>query len=477
MQINKVQNGITFGYNQQLNDKLVKSLTQKKKNKEFYNILLEQNRIINCMEDALRNAEKIGNNRLIKKLKYVFADTKSWFCTIIDDSFPNLDYAEQEFYSYKEEMESKKITNPDNWLRKLVAIINGDFLFDSDEQLVKEGIQSDYYGISDEQAKELGIDLAKISKLTPEQQEKPDTQTTKKPAKKTFAEGKKYLHEYIPTEAEKKGFASLGGMTELKETLNDRVVDFLKDPEQAKIDAVEYGKQMPKGILLYGPPGCGKTTIIERLSTEAGVPLFKMEMGSMGSQYIHKTSENIDAAFNYLEDIAKTKPVIAFIDDGDTVLSSRDKTDSDSHAEEIGTFLNRIQKASENNIMVFIATNKYDLIDSAVKSRFEEQIFVPLPDFEARKELIRMFMNSRTKGQILANNDEDLSRLAQKTERFSIRSLKMMADKASLIALKDGRRDIMPEDFEKIIAQSENVREKNSKYLSKSEVKPMGYSK
>ena len=117
-----------------------------------------------------------------------------------------------------------------------------------------------------------------------------------------------------------------------------------------------HGKAQP------GPPGCGKTTIVQHLSTEAGVPLLMLEPGKLGSKYIHETSQNIDAAFDYAESLAKeNKPVLMFMDDADSMLMSRN-SQSGSHTEEMASFLNRIQRAGDKNVIFVAATNKYDLL-------------------------------------------------------------------------------------------------------------------
>ena len=288
--------------------------------------------------------------------------------------------------------------------------------------------------------------------------------------------GAKLVKEYIPTESAKLGFAALGGMKELKKTLNDRIVGMLKDPEQAKIDELEYGKKMPKGFLMYGPPGCGKTTIVEHLSTEANVPLLKLEVGKFGSPYIHETSENIDAAFDYAEAVAKNgKPVLVFVDDADALFGARAQGTDDHHLEELGSFLNRIQKAGENNVVVVAATNRYDMMDEAVRSRFEEQIYVGLPDKEARKSIVKMFMQQRTKGQELAQDEKSLDYISNALDKFPIRAIKMISDKASIEALNDGRRNINIKDFDKIIAQSQNMKVKEQNYKTNTERPLIGF--
>jgi SpoVK/Ycf46/Vps4 family AAA+-type ATPase len=228
---------------------------------------------------------------------------------------------------------------------------------------------------------------------------------------------------------------------------------------------------------MYGPQGCGKTTIAEHLSVEAGVPLLKINSEKTGSKYIHETSENIANAFDYAEAYAKAieKPVIVMIDDADGLLASRNDDAARHHTEEMATFLNRIQKAGENNVVVMAATNKYDLMDDAVKSRFEEQVYVGLPDLEARKSIVKMFMNQRTKGQALANDEDAVNYIAKKLDSFSIRDIKMMSEKASMEAMHDGRRNIEIRDYEKVIEQNQKRKVKEDQFKPNSERKMIGF--
>ena len=461
MHIQRVQTSVGFGYNQQLNDQLVNKIQNAGKNKEFLGTLLKLNTLANDTENLLREAEKSKRSALLNKLTDLFIEFKILLATNVEKMFPTLHYTATESSSYMEEIANRKIQNPDHWLcdaaSELMSSIEEDGVTTKimgilpagmtiEEFLAKQGIAP----IANNSAyKETGVAATK---------------------------GKDFVKEYIPTESAKLGFASLGGMKDLKKLLNDRILTALKNPEQAKLDEIEYGKKVPKGILLYGPPGCGKTTIIEHLSAEAGVPLLKLEAGTLGSKYIHETSERIDAAFDYAEARAKNKPVLLFLDDADALLMDRSLSTSGSRTEEMSSFLNRIQKAGDSNVIFVAATNKYDLLDEAVKSRFQEQIFVDLPDKEARKSIIKLFMNGRSKGRELAADEEALEHIAENTERFPIRALRMIADKASLEALNDGRRNIKAEDFDKIIAESQNMKVRSNEYKTKNDRRPIGYN-
>ena len=447
MQVQRTQGQLNFGYNQQLNKVLISKCENAKKNKEFWNTLLKFNNITNETEMLLREAEKAKNISLVNKLSDIFLNFKYLFAGTMDEMFPKLNYSIVEAETYDAEAKARHIKNPDHWLNCMAH----DLRNNDDNTPILQRVEKNINNI----------------------QEMENTEADKT----EISTGKNFVIEYTPTDEAKKGFASLGGMKELKQLLSDRILTALKDPKQAKLDEIEYGKKIPKGILLYGPPGCGKTTIVKHLSTEAGVPLLMLESGKLGSKYIHETSARINAAFDYAESLAKDdKPVLVFMDDADSMLLDRSIAKSDSKTEEMASFLNRIQNAGDNNVIFVAATNQYDLLDEAIKSRFQEQIFVDLPDKEARKSIVKLFMSQRTKGKELSENDNALEHIAQKTEGFPIRAIKMISDKASLEALNDGRRNIKAEDFDKIIAQSQNMKVKAGKYKAKNDRPLIGYN-
>ena len=444
--LNNNVNNVNFGFNAKLNEKLIRRLTTHRKHKPFCESLLKLNTLTNETEALVRKAEAENNQKLLLKLASLYVDMKGSLSAALDFAFPKLHYGDNEAATFAEEIAERGLkNNEEHWLNATLETLNMNNVKIMDISELSEEVQES------------------INKHAHE-----DTEAIEK--------GKELAREYIPTEEMKKGFAALGGMKELKEKLNDRIVGMLKDPEQARLDFEDYGKKMPKGILMYGPPGCGKTTIIEALSTEADVPLLKMEVGKLGSPYIHEMSTNIDAVFDYAESRATSKkPVVLFVDDADALFGDRGHSTGDHHREELSTFLNRIQKSQDNNVVVIAATNRTDLMDEAIKSRFEEQIEVPLPDKEARKSVIKLFMSQRKKGLKLANDDKALTEIADKTDKFSIRTIKNMAEIASMRALKDGRRDILKADFEAVIKENQHQKVNADVYKKKGDRTPIGF--
>ncbi len=480
MQVQRINNNnIIFGYNAALNKELIKTLKEvpvTSENGAFAKGLLMLNGFTNKAENYLRTVEKSGDKNAIEQCADFFLTLKSYLASSVNTLFPELNYGEKEAISYGEEFLVRNIKEENHWLKQAMYEVTEDKKENKEMQIpimVIQQIMREANDVSKEDVEESAEAIADNSKKILEE------------ASESVQKGANIVKEYVsqrPTGKSasgiKWGFNAMGGMKELKDTLNKRIVETLKDPVQAKFNEVEYGIKMPKGILLYGPPGCGKTTVIERLSEEAGVPLFKLEAGSVGSAYIHETSEKIDAAFDYAEYRAKEgKPAIVFIDDADAFFGTRSNSASDGHhTEELSSFLNRIQQAGDKNLVVAAATNRFDMLDEAIRSRFEEQVYVGLPDLEARKAIVKLFMQQRTKGLSLAKSDEALTEIAKALEGYPVRAIKMFSDKAANEAMNDGRRDIFVSDFKKIISENPDMKVKENNYQSKSKRVSIGFN-
>ena len=172
------------------------------------------------------------------------------------------------------------------------------------------------------------------------------------------------------------------------------------------------------------------------------------------------------------------RPAIIFIDDIDTIIGSRDNSDSSHKIYELGTFLKRIEYAHNDNTLVIAATNKFDKLDTAIKRRFDRQIYVSLPDKEARISLLKFFLNAN-KSKALANNDKVIEQFAESLSSFPISAIKNIVSAACDIPRKEAkearaqgiimRRDVNAKDFETIINKPEtnNLRINEKNYMTK----------
>ncbi len=208
-----------------------------------------------------------------------------------------------------------------------------------------------------------------------------------------------------------KGFECIAGMTDLKQLLISDVINPLRNPENFK----KFKVSIPNGLILYGPPGCGKTFIVRKLAEELGYNFFQVKHSDLATPFIHGSVGNIGKVF----EIAKQNaPAIIFFDEISGLVPDRKYLgESSSHKEEeVNEFLMQLNDAADNHILVVGATNYIEKIDVAIlrPGRFDKKIYVGPPDIEARKELFKIGLANRP-------HDEEISfsHLAKITENFT----------------------------------------------------------
>ncbi|MCB9179467.1 MAG: AAA family ATPase, partial [Flavobacteriales bacterium] len=204
----------------------------------------------------------------------------------------------------------------------------------------------------------------------------------------------------------KRGFDAVAGMEGLKELLMRDVVMALKEREGYEA----YGIPIPNGMLLYGPPGCGKTYLAKRFAEEVGIGFHAVKPSDLASIYVHGTQEKIGALFKEAREQA---PTILFFDEIDALMPSRDGQLGHSYSSEVNEFLVQMGDCSKDGVFMIAATNRPDLIDSAVlrTGRMDKVIYVPPPDMEARQAMFQLHLEGRP-----VAGDIDATALAAATE-------------------------------------------------------------
>lgn len=224
----------------------------------------------------------------------------------------------------------------------------------------------------------------------------------------------------------KKGFDGIAGMQDLKNQLQEEVIEALLAPEDFK----KYKLAIPNGLLLYGPPGCGKTFFAKQFAEEAKLNFFSIKPSDLGSTYVHGSQGKIAALFDQAR---KDAPCILFFDELDALLPKR--TEQNQHAaSEVNEFLAQMDNLGEYGIFIIGATNRKDMIDPAIlrSGRLDYKVYIPPPDFEARKALFQFEILDRPNdGKI------DFEELSSLTEGFVSSDIRLIVDRTARIALRN----------------------------------------
>ena len=224
-----------------------------------------------------------------------------------------------------------------------------------------------------------------------------------------------------------KGLAKVAGMSALKELLIEEVVHPIKEPEPYK----RYGLTIPNGILLFGPPGCGKTFIARQLAEELDFYFLEIIPSEIASPYIHHTVLKIRDIFETSE---QHTPSIVFIDEFEAFVPSRSELGGHQQykSEEVNEFLVHLNGCASKNIFVLAATNEPDKIDGAIlrPGRMDKMIYVGPPDMEARIELLKMYLSHRPLGNV------EIEKFARLLEGYSCSDIRNICDEAARLAFK-----------------------------------------
>lgn len=233
-----------------------------------------------------------------------------------------------------------------------------------------------------------------------------------------------------PAIKEKKQF-SLPGRPALETFFNDYIIDIVTHQERYK----RLGIDFPSAVILYGPPGCGKTFAAEKLVDYLDWPCYVINSGSIGSPYIHDTSKKINEIFSKAMDNA---PSVVLIDEMEAYVSNRndDNSGSKSHIEEVSEFLRLIPKAVESKVLIIGMTNYLDMIDAAIKrrGRFEHLVEVGMPSEEEVRALVGSLLN-----KLPTDNDLDLEPLIKQMTEKPLSDCSSAIREAARIAAKEGK--------------------------------------
>jgi len=230
--------------------------------------------------------------------------------------------------------------------------------------------------------------------------------------------------------AKGKGFDAIAGMKELKAQLQLDVIDALHKPEEY----AKYGITIPNGMLLYGPPGCGKTFFAKHFAEEVGFNFMLATPSTLKSRFINATQENIA---NMFEEAEKNAPTIIFIDEINELLPNRDSDAHEMAKSAVNEMLAQMDRTGEKGIFIIGATNYPDMIDPAMlrAGRLDKKFYLPPPDFEARKAMFEMYLKNRP-----LDFGMDYDRLSTLTANYVSSDIEFLVNEASRLALKTKSR-------------------------------------
>lgn len=262
-----------------------------------------------------------------------------------------------------------------------------------------------------------------------------DAKKEQENAQKAYASYDPFLGNVIRPVRAHVSFKDVAGIQDVKEELEE-IVDFLKNPAKYK----RYGISLPKGVLLVGPPGVGKTMIAKAVAGEASVPFFYQSGATFVQIYVGMGAKRVKELFSQAKAHA---PSIIFIDEIDAVGKARGGLRNDEREATLNQLLTEMDGFEDSSgIIVIAATNKIEVIDEALlrSGRFDRRIFISLPDKHDRTEILKTYLRNKP-------SEINIEELANMSVGFSGAALATWVNEAAINALRRNSQTLETSDF------------------------------
>jgi len=233
-------------------------------------------------------------------------------------------------------------------------------------------------------------------------------------------------------------FEDVAGIKDVKEELEE-IIDFLKEPKKYR----DLDIRLPKGVLLVGPPGVGKTLISKAVAGEANVPFFYQSGASFVHIYVGMGAKRVSELFRKAKQMA---PSIVFIDEIDAVGKSRGELRNDEREATLNQLLTEMDGFEDSSgVIVIGATNKIEMLDEALlrAGRFDRRIHISLPDLEDRVKTLELYLAQKP-------NKVNIEEVARMTVGFNSAALDTLTNEAAIYAMREGRSIVETSDFEAV---------------------------
>ena len=282
----------------------------------------------------------------------------------------------------------------------------------------------------------------------------------------TFGMGKSNAKVYVKS-SEGIRFSDVAGEDEAKENLSE-IVDYLRNPDKYK----KIGASMPKGILLVGPPGTGKTMLAKAVAGESGVPFFSMSGSEFVEMFVGMGASKVRDLFKQAKEKA---PYIVFIDEIDAIGQKRDGRagGNDEREQTLNQLLTEMDGFEENTgVMILAATNRPESLDPALTrpGRFDRRVPVELPDLQGREAILRVHAK-----KVNLSDNIDFEKIARMASGASGAELANIVNEAALRAVRDNREYVTQADLEESIEVVIAGYQKKNSILTDQEKKVVAY--